>query len=80
MLQYVWQIAAQAMGPASSEASAWVEAWKAALAHSQQCLFFGRILRLSVGVNRRPDCSGSRRRRSVLGNVRVRGYIKALGP
>ena len=46
MLQYVWQIAAQAMGPASSEASAWVEAQKAALARSQLRLFFGRILRL----------------------------------
>ena len=28
MLQYVWQIAKQAMEPASSEASAWVEARK----------------------------------------------------
>ena len=46
MLQYVWQIATQAMGPASSEASAWVVAQKAALARSQLRLFFGRILHL----------------------------------
>ena len=46
MLQYVWQIAKQAMEPASSEASAWVEAQKAALARGQLHLFFRRILRL----------------------------------
>ncbi|MDE0143668.1 MAG: hypothetical protein OXI80_15775 [Caldilineaceae bacterium] len=31
MLQYVWQIAAEALGPDSSEAFAWVNAQKAAL-------------------------------------------------
>ncbi len=46
MLQYVWQIAAEALGPDSSEASAWVNAQKAALARSQLRLFFRRILRL----------------------------------
>ena len=46
MLQYVWQIAADALGPNSSEASAWVNAQKAALARSQLRLFFRRILRL----------------------------------
>ena len=46
MLQYVWQIANQAMGPASAEASAWVNAQKAALARSQLRLFFMHILRL----------------------------------
>ena len=46
MLQYVWQIAADALGPNSSEASAWVNAQKAALARSQLHLFFRRILRL----------------------------------
>ena len=46
MLQYVWQIATQALGPNSSEASAWVQAQKAALARSQLRLFFSRILRL----------------------------------
>ncbi len=46
MLQYVWQIAAAALGPDSSEASAWVQAQKAALAHGQLRLFFPRILRL----------------------------------
>ena len=46
MLQYVWQIASTAMDPASSEAFAWVEAQKSALARSQLRLFFGRILRL----------------------------------
>ena len=44
MLQYVWQIAADALGPNSSEASAWVNAQKAALARSQLHLFFRRIL------------------------------------
>jgi len=46
MLQYVWQIAAEALGPDSSEASAWVNAQKAALARGQLRLFFRRILRL----------------------------------
>ena len=46
MLQYVWQIAAAALGPDSSEASAWVQAQKAALTRSQLRLFFRRILRL----------------------------------
>ena len=46
MLQYVWQIANQAMGPASVEASAWVNTQKAALARSQLRLFFMHILRL----------------------------------
>ena len=46
MLQYVWQIANQAMGPASAEASAWVNTQKAALARSQLRLFFMHILRL----------------------------------
>jgi len=46
MLQYVWQIAAEALGPDSSEASAWVNAQKAALARSQLRLFCRRILRL----------------------------------
>ncbi|MYC95147.1 MAG: hypothetical protein F4X14_09245 [Caldilineaceae bacterium SB0661_bin_32] len=47
MLQYVWQIAAAALGPDSSEASAWVQAQKTALARSQLRLFFRRILRLN---------------------------------
>ena len=47
MLQYVWQIANQAMGPASAEASAWVNAQKAALVRSQLRLFFMHILRLT---------------------------------
>ena len=46
MLQYVWQIASTAMEPASSEASAWVETQKAALARGQLRLFSRRILRL----------------------------------
>ena len=46
MLQYVRQIAAEAMGPDSAEASAWVETPKAALSRSQLRLFFRRILRL----------------------------------
>ena len=46
MLQYVWQIAAAALGPASSEASAWVEAQKATLAGGQLRLFFRRIAQL----------------------------------
>lgn len=46
MLQYVWQIANQAMEPASAEASAWVNAQKAALARGQLGLFFSHILRL----------------------------------
>ncbi len=46
MLQYVWQIAAEALEPASAEASAWVEAQKAALAGGQLRLFFRRIARL----------------------------------
>ena len=40
------EIATQALGPNSSEASAWVQAQKAALARSQRRLFFSRILRL----------------------------------
>lgn len=46
MLQYVWQIATQAMGSASDEAAEWVDAQKAALAGGQRRLFFARILRL----------------------------------
>ncbi len=46
MPQYVWQIANQAMEPASAEASAWVKAQKAALARGQPGLFFSHILRL----------------------------------
>ena len=46
MPQYVWQIANQAMEPASAEASAWVKAQKAALARGQLGLFFSHILRL----------------------------------
>ena len=46
MLQYVWQLAAEAMGPDSAEASAWVDTQKAALSRSQHRLFFRRILRL----------------------------------
>ena len=54
MLQYVWQIATQAMAPSSSEASAWVEAQKAALAGSQLRLFFSRILRLYPNLEDAP--------------------------
>ena len=46
MLQYVWQIAAKAIGPDSAEASAWVDVQKAALSRGQLHLFFRRILRL----------------------------------
>ena len=46
MLQYVWQLAAEALGPNSAEASAWVDTQKAALSRSQHRLFFRRILRL----------------------------------
>ena len=54
MLQYVWQIAAQAMPPSSPEASAWVDSQKAALAGSQLSLFFRRILRLYPNPNDAP--------------------------
>ena len=46
MLQYVWQIASEALGLASAEASAWVEAQKASLARGQLRLFFRRIAQL----------------------------------
>ena len=46
MLQYVWQIVAQALGPASTEACAWVASQKDALTRSQLRLFFRRIRRL----------------------------------
>ena len=46
MLQYVRQIASEALGPASAEASAWVEAQKASLARGQLRLFFRRIAQL----------------------------------
>ena len=46
MLQYVRQIASEALGPASAEASAWVEAQKANLARGQLRLFFRRIAQL----------------------------------
>ena len=46
MLQYVWQIVAQALDPASTEACAWVASQKDALTRSQLRLFFRRIRRL----------------------------------
>ena len=46
MLQYVWQIASEALDPESSAASAWFETQKAALARGQLRLFFRHIAQL----------------------------------
>ena len=54
MLQYVWQITTQVMGPAYSEAAAWVQTQKAVLARSQLRLFFRRILRLYPNLAEAP--------------------------